>query len=467
MAATEAPLVWDFYREIGNDIDAHVGGNIHYYDEMSQTIFLNAGLKTRYAEVEDGHWADSELSSPSIFINEDPYTVLGLDHPSNGVLYGAATDGSTLTFLRYIYAMDISMLMESWSWMSQTDNAIAQFSGSVQNLGPDIFSFDATLFQPGARIILKIMIGDSHPYPIGVAWLDECNYDIASETVDISGRNTIGYFLKDQTFDDMYAFTGVSSDIMTAILTYAGIKKINVQTGTGTKPFTFDPSDALLDGIKEMLSAYMTTSSEWKILELPDGTVCVGYEYWLANLLPNSYYSFDEGKDVFKRKTSKLSDSSYMAIRATGKDSDDNDLTPVTVAVNNFQYWALGSHRTKHLTAPDGLTQADLQAWAEAQATKYQYIGIGEDFTGPFRPQLIVGDVAEVVEDEEGTSLGLITEVRQVFSKRDGFKTEFSVDSGGVATDGENYVVYSRAAEVSGFNRRQRVIDLVRFIAKK
>jgi len=467
MAETNAPLVWDFYREVGSDANAHVGGVVHYYDEASQTLFLNGGLKTRTADVDDGHWEDSVLSSPSIFINENTYTVLGLDHPSNGVLYGAATDGTTLTFLRYVYAMDISMLMESWSLVSQTDNAIVQFTGAVQNLGPDIFSFDATLFQPGHRIILNIMMGSSQPYPIGVAWLDECDYDIVGDTVDISGRNTVGYFLKDQTFDDTYAYTGVSSAIMTAILTYAGIKKINVQPGTGEMLFTFNPSDALLDGIKKMLSAYTTSSSEWKILELPDGTVCVGYESWLANLLPNSYYSFNEGSDVFKRKTSKLSDSSYVAIRATGKDSNDADLTPVTVSVINFPYWALGSHRTKHLTAPNGLTQAGLQEWAEAQATKYQYIGIGEDFTGPFRPQLIPGDVAEVVEGEVGTSLGLITEVRQVFSKKEGFKTEFSVDSGGVATDGENYIVYSRAAEVSGFNRRQRVIDLVRYIAKK
>lgn len=466
MAVTSAPLVWKFYRQVGSDVNAQVGGVVHYYDEWSQTIFLNGGMKTRTAEVPDGHWATSELN-PSFFLNAQPYTNLRQDHPSKGVLYFSATDGTTLTFLRYIYGMDLSHITESWNWTSQSDNAIAQFSGAVQNLGPDIFSFDATLFQPGARIILSVMMGNSQPYPIGVAWLDECNYDIASETVDISGRNSIGYFLKDQTFDDTYSFTGISSDIMTAILTYAGIKKINVQTGAGTMPFAFNPSDSLLDGIKEMLSAYTTSSSEWKILELPDGTVCVGYESWLANLLPNSYYSFDEGKDVFKRKTTKLSDSSYVAIRVTGKDTSDVDLTPVTVDVNNFPYWSLGAHRTKHLTAPDGFTQAELQTWAEGQAEKYQYIGIGEDFTGPFRPQLIVGDVAEVVEGEEGTSLGLITEVRQVFSRKDGFKTEFSVDSGGVATDGANYVVYSRAAEVSGFNRRQRVIDLVRFIAKK
>lgn len=470
MAATSAPLVWKFYRQISSDVNAKVGGVVHYYDEWSQTIFLNGGIKTQTAEVPEGHWSASELSSVTS-VNNLPYTNLREDHPSNGVLYFSATDGTTLTFLRYIYGMDLSHNMESWSWTSQIDNAITQFSSSVQNLGPDIFSFDATLFQPGAKIVLSIMMGNSQEYPIGIAWLDEFNYDLAAETVDLSGRNTIGYFLKDQTFDDTYAFTGLSSDIMTAIFTHAGIKKINVQTGTGTMPFTFNPSDSLLDGIKEMLSAYTTTSHEWKILELPDGTVCVGYEDWLSILLPNSHYSFDEGKEVFKRKTTKLSDGSYVRIRATGKYKDGNDddveLTPVTVAVNNFPYWALGAHRTKHLTAPDGLTQAELQEWAEAQAEKYQYIGIGEDFTGPFRPQLIVGDIAEVVDGEEGTSLGLITEVRQVFSKKDGFKTEFSVDSGGVVTDGANYAVYSRAAEVSGFNRRQRMIDLVRFITKQ
>ena len=132
-------------------------------------------------------------------------------------------DGA-LTFLRYIYGMDLSHITESWNWTSQS--AIAQFSGAVQNLGPDIFSFDATLFQPGARIILKIMMGNSQPYPIGVAWLDECNYDIASETVDISGRNSIGYFLKDQTFDDETVWEDGASATVEAILTYAGLKKV-------------------------------------------------------------------------------------------------------------------------------------------------------------------------------------------------------------------------------------------------
>lgn len=466
MASTESPLVWEFYRQA--ESAAGLAGVVHYYDEESQSLYLkDGGLATQVAEVEDGHWREA-TEETEIEITDDSFSNARLDHPSNGILYGSATDGTNLIFLRYVYARDISANMESWSWVSQNDSAITQFTGAMQNLGPDVFNFEATLFQPGAKISLKISIGNSSWYQIGVSWLDEFDYEITESTVDLSGRNSVGYFLKDQTFDDNYSFSGISSDIIIAILTYAGITKMKVQTLTDNVSFTFDPSDSILDGLNTILSAETTTSSELMLVELPDGTVCVGFDTWMVDYAPNSYYTFNEESDIFKRKTTKLSDSSYTAIRATGKDASDNNLTPVTVAVTNFKYWALGSHRTKHLTAPDGLTQSGLQAWAESQAESYQYIGIGEDFTGPFRPQLLCGDIAEIYDtgDTEGISLGLITEVHQTFSKSDGFKTNFSVDSGGIVTDGENYIVYSRAAEVSGFNRRQRIVDLIRYISK-
>ena len=98
-----------------------------------------------------------------------------------------ATDGTDLTFLRYIYAMDLSYLMDSWSWSSQIDNAISQFSASVQNVGTDIFTNDTTLFQPGARITVAITMGKSAPYPIGVAWLDECKYNISAGNGGVIG----------------------------------------------------------------------------------------------------------------------------------------------------------------------------------------------------------------------------------------------------------------------------------------
>lgn len=468
MAATPAPLLWDFYRSVGSDSDVKTGGIVHYYDENAQTIFLNNGIKTRTQHPEGGSWKTSVLSEPSVFINHEELTVLSLDHPSNGILYGAATDGTNLIFYRYIYAMEISNIIDSWSWGTQNDNTIAQFSASLQNVGTDIFTDEVTLFQPGSRVKIGVRFGDSEPYPIGVAWLDECRYDVSGTNVEITGRNSSGYLLKDQTFDDLIEFSGGSTVMISAILDYAGITDYAVQpfeVNDGT--YSFKPNQTILAGLEEMASYYTNGDLVYKMLERPDGKIIFGYEAFIDDYQTNSYYSFNEGKDVFKRKTSKMVDGSFTALRATGKDANDADLTPVTVAITNFPYWKLGAHKTIHVEAPKGYTQAKLQSWAEAQAASYQYVGIGEDFTGPFRPQLLVGDIAEVVEDNTGTSLGVITEVKQTFSRKDGFRTEFAVDSGGVSTDGANYIIYSRTANVNGFNRRQRVMDLVRLVAGK
>lgn len=470
MAATSNPFVWSFNRALTVMDGANVGGVAHYYDETAQDIFvLSDGMYTRLTTPTDGHWRENDLSTPSQSIEADAYTRLDLDHPSNGVLYGAATDGSSLTFLRYVYAMDISAIVNSWSWRSQIDNSINQFSASIQNIGIEVFSEDVSLFQPGGRIRLYAQLGESTPYPIGTAWIDECSFSINGETVEISGRNTIGYYLKDQTFDENTSFTGISTEIVTNILKAAGITKVSVQPGTTSATVKADPSETFLDGMTRIFSGFAGNSQyDYVVQEMPDGMVVAGFTNWIsANHQANSYYSFDEGKDVFSRKTKKAVDGSYTRVRATGVGADGKDLTPVYVTVNNYGYWALGAHRTLHLTAPDGLDQATLQAWTEKQALNLQYVGINEDFSGPFRPQLMVYDVAEVVNDGVGTSLGIITEVTQVFDRNNGFRTEFSIDSGGVYTDGENYTVYSRAAEVSGFNRKQRIIDLVRFVSGK
>lgn len=464
MATTPCPLVWDFYRTVDGATD--LGGVVHYYDEMSQSIYLSSGLKTDVAGVPEGHW-ENAARTEDIQITNDAFNVLRFDHPSNGTLYGVASDGKKLTFLRYVYGMDISQIVDSWSWLTQNDTSIAQFDSTVQNIDPDIFGIDSSLFQPGARIRTHIFMGDSNAYPIGTVWLDESGYGQLESTVRVSGRNTVGYYLKDQTFDDNTVFEGTITGVLTSILDYAGLSSYQIQSLTSTCKFEFKPSDTLLDGIQKILEFYTTIDKKMEIVELTDGTICIGYEDWVSEYLPRNYYSFDDGREVFKRNTTRASDGSYSKIRATGKDADGNDLQAVTVDVDNFRYWSLGRHRTKHVSAPDGLTQNGLQQWAEAQAKILQYIGVAEEFVGPFRPQLVVGDIAEVVRGDTGTSLGVVTQVKQVFDRQNGFMTEFSVDSGGVATDTDGNIIYSRSAKVNGYNRKQSLIDLIRYTAEK
>lgn len=464
MAETPHPLIWTHLREV--DGTTGLGGVVHYYDEEAQSLYLNNGLATSITVVSEGRWMDA-VYSDEIRITDDPWDVLRWDHPSNGTLYGVANGENGVEFLRYSYSMDISHLLDSWSWMSQIDNAISQFEGDVYNIGSDIFNHDLTLFQPGARVSVSIRMGNSKPLQMGVAWVDEVQYDATAETVNTSGRNSIGYYLKDQTFDDTTSFSGTVTEVVTSIFEYAGLRKYRVQDISKSKSFKFSPSASLLDGIQEVIDYFATLSTGLEIAELPDGTVCFGYYDWIANLLPKGYYTFNEGREVFSRETTKTVDGSYTSLRITGNDAYGDELTPVTVSVTNFPYWALGKHKTKHLTAPEGLTQAELVAWAETQAKAYQYVGIGDSFTSPFRPQLLVGDVASVIRGTQGVNLGIITEVKQSFKRKNGFTTDFAVDSGGVVTDGENYTLYSRAAELNGFNRKLRIMDLVRYASGK
>lgn len=455
MAATDAPLVWDSYRSVGA-VDG-LGGNVHYYDEAGQAIYLHNGIATQVAQVNDGHW-DEAVYSSEIIIDSTAYTLLTVDHPSNGVLHFAASNGASLVYLRYLYAMDLSDLIASGSWQEQTDNKIKQLSANVQNVGELTFCAENTLFNPGARLTLAFAAGDSEPFAVGVAYVDDVDFDSYADTVPLSGRNSIGYLLADQTMDDLTEITGTGNEVVAAILQRGGVTKYVIGPSEYTHTHTFKPEQTLLSAIEQVCQYY----DPWRIEELADGTILVGYPWWITpTYLTNSVYQFNGGSEVFKRKTNKNADAAYTHIRVTGKAADGTDLTPVLQAISNWDYWALGAHKTKHITAPDGLTQAGLATYAASVAESMQYVGIGEQFSSPLRPWLLVGDVAAIYNDgdAQAVSLGLITELTHSFGES-GFSTDFSVDSGGKVTDAANYIT-TRNAALRGFNRRQRITDLI------
>jgi hypothetical protein len=98
--------------------------------------------------------------------------------------------------------------------------------------------------------------------------------------------------------------------------------------------------------------------------------------------------------------------------------------------VETYSGWNLQANKTLYINVPEGTTLADIQSYAEQIANNLQYVGKIESFTGPFRPQLILGDEAVIVSSKGSIRLGLITEITHRFGK-DGFYTDFTVDSGG------------------------------------
>ena len=462
MAATSNPLVWEFYRAVP---DAEgLGAVVEYYDEWSQSLYLASGLKTQTAVVSAGHWS-AAVPGAEITISEDGFTLSAWDHPMTGQLDGAAVIDGELFFLRYLYAKELSDILKAGTWKSRNDSQITQMSLRLSNVGEDHFLGPASLFSPGARITAAVSMGGSVPYKIGEAYLDEFNFDAHASDVSMSGRNHIGFQLNSQTFDDNTSFTGTGAEAVAWILGLAGITKYHIGASEGSADWTFEPDDTFVKGLDKLFEFY----AGWAMLELPDGAICVGYPYELSQWQVNSVYLFHGGTDVFRRKSKKNADASYTKLRVTGKAADGTDLTAVTLSIDNFSHWSLGTHKTKHVKAQDGLTQAELQSYAEQLRDELQYIGQLESFEGPMRPWLLVGDVASVTYDgETAADLGLITSLTHSFGAS-GFFTSFDVDSGGVATpqtrDGTVYA--TRSAAVNGYNRRQELADLIGAMSKR
>lgn len=461
MAASTRPLVWDFYRAVGSA--SGLGGTVEYYEESGQSIWLDSnGLTTETTTVEDGHWENTPWSE-DIQILPDSHSLLALDHPSNGVLYGAAVRDGQLWFYRYVYAMDLGNLVRSGSWKANNDSSITQLNVQMLNVSADLFETDATLFQPGARLSLAVVMGDSAPYDIGVAHLDDVNFDQLSETVSLSGRNQTGFYLKDQTFGEFTEWTGNGQVVMENILAFAGIKNYTVGPSNTEWTWIFEPKKTILGGV-EYIGAWF---NGWELRELPSGMVVVGYPHWIAaNYQATGYYQLNIGREVARHKIRKSTDAVYCKVYVTGKDKDGVDLAPAVAEVKNFAFWALPSQKIYYETAPNGLTQTELQAYADDLAERLQYVGMVDSFTLPFmQPQLMIGDVVQVyyTGDTEAVSLGTITSLTHTFG-RNGFSTQLTVDSGGAVSESAGAAV-TRTRALGGYTRQQNMLDIMKNVA--
>lgn len=469
MATSPRPLVWDFYKDLG--LASNIGGTVHYFDEYAQTIYLNEGaMLTRAAFIENGQWGtafqsvlDEKIIQNSLYLGQ-----IALDHPSNGVLYLVGTTADNIYFMRYVYAIDIANHIKSGTYRMSNANEITQANINVCNIGEETFDNDITLFQPGARLRVGVAMGDTPLLPLFEARIDEAVYNIASETSSVSARNNIGYLLAESHFGENNVLTGTPDALVDRIFELTGydVQLDNSAGGGDELTFEFSPETTLLDGLREILAAIGMT-----MIETPDGKIVIGSEAYISkNYQKLGYYNFDKMKDVFSRKTSRSADAAYSKVYVTGQDSAGSDLEPIAATVNNYKAWTIPPNKTLFVEAPQGLTQDGLQEYAEKEAAKLQYAGIKEQITGPFRPQLLVGDIAREFETEtpqDVTAIGIITEVNHTFGQQ-GFKTTFTTDSGGVVTeDGFGEVTSVTNTDIYGYNRTQRMLDYMTKISTK
>ena len=464
MAVSPYPLVFEFSRKLDNATG--IGSPMSYYEGSAQDLYIQNGvLETVTYELIDGHWAETTPSSTVYSIESsklDTISKVRFDHVTNGTIYFSVGN----KIFMYRYAIDISPFITSWDYSMKSDSSVYQLNCEVQNINADLFADEASLFQPGGNINLRMCFGDSEPINICNTWIDECGYDVTQQTVKVSCRNFSGYFLKDQTLDEKLVFTDkTDTEVIEELFSIAGVTNYEVEELTEIREYEFGISDNIIDSIGKVTD----NTANCYMLEDANGKIFVGTGEWLYDHFPNGVFVFDEGSDIFSRKTTRSIDAAYSYVMVSGKDANDNDLTPVKVPVNMYTHWKVGKNKTNHITAPDGLTQAELQAYAEERALELQYLGINENIKMSIHPEILVGDVGAVKTGEDATEavkLGLINEVSHSFSKDNGFQTSIVIDSGGVYSDrGTN--LYSQAAKVFGYNRRQNILDIIRMTAEK
>lgn len=467
MAVTTNPLVWDFYREINDS--GSLGGVVHYYNEEAQS-FLNTplGLCVKNYTVRKGDWENSLPSRENLIDHPDVNDIANfdIDHPYNGTLFCTSVNSEgELFFCRYVYSVDCSTLITSGSLDYSNNNSVSQIKVNIMNINEALFEDETTIFQPGAKITFKLVVGDEVPYDMAVMFLDSSDYSRNSSNIPISGRNAIGFKLMDSTFDDVEIITGTVKFVIESIFILAGIDDYviyeSAQT-TQSRTYKFKPTQNLMSGIEQVLEYYTT----WKLVELPSGLIVVGPSSFVNEYQPSNYYVFDFGS-LFQRKIKRSSDAAYTKVRVTGKDYYDNDLTPVTLPVNNWDKWALPSNKTYHHNAPGAYSQTELNAYATNLANTLQYVGIGEDYTGPIKPHLLIGDVASVNNgDGTMTNLGIVTSVKHRFGLS-GYYTDFSIDSGGlIMNNARNTYVTTQTKSLEGYTRKQTLKDMIKIASQ-
>jgi len=278
-------------------------------------------------------------------------------------------------------------------------------------------------YVPQSVIELVFCAGDSEEYSMGKFYVDKTQYKVNTASLKVDGRNSIGKYLKDQSFDEACKFDNMLvSDMLKSILDAAGLTDYYVQPSTVYMGMEFAPNKSVFDGIEEIIQ-YLPG---WQIREEVSGKVVIA-EKTDSHFTRPSRYTFQRNRDIFSRDIVTDDRSVYGRVCVHTSDFLVKVWRPVTSNLG----WNSPPKKTYYHQVLDGTTSLEAADIATDLAEAMSNSGAVETLIGPFRPQLIPGDEAEILEaDATKTLIGVNTSIKFTFGDK-GFTTENTVDSGG------------------------------------
>lgn len=391
----------------------------------------------------DIDWGNPDFELPIIATSDKNISLPRIKNIPRVGIFGSwhqdeiARDGKVLSPERHRLGIwdalnDLTPCLQSGSIQMNLDNIISSANFTFKNPFKRISGENASRMLPGKKIELFFTAGDSDDYPMGVFYVDHVSMETAGETVSVECRNISGKVLKDQTLNADYNYPkDVYAYVVEDFLDKAGVEKYKVQQppdpGTAWQLGLRFPVDMdRLTALNEMIRS----SLNWVIRETLDGEIIAGSAVSYDEII-DMYGTYEFARsELVSRRVERDDSDVYSRVCYQAKDTSTDTMIREYVAVEHEFEFSVAFHKTLYITAPDDTPQEELQDHAEAVAEKMAFAGVMETFKGMFRPHIIPGDEAVIVDDGGTKFVGLITTVIHEFGE-DGFFTEFTVDSGG------------------------------------
>lgn len=410
---------------------------INFANTQAQVFYINDGEMYGLPsdKINHGDWGPVNFNN-ELQISPDSYmTNFHVD-----ILQGWGMFGSYLQnqenkhkLIIYEFEHEMDIFLEAASTIFSIDNPASSFRLNLIN--PDLknpehkgqFAMNEhrTIVMPGSKVTFYFtMGGQDYEYDLGTFYIDRSNFSTGSETVKIEGRNKIGKVLKDQTLDEVYEFwKDTITATLTLLLTNAGLEEDEfiIQNTDVESWFEFTPNTTYLQAIETIFETVPT----WKIVEREDGTIIIG-DPDFASFNEPGIYTFYRDYDIFSRDIVHEDEEVYRRVCVYTPDFEQT----IYKEVSSYQGWNLQANKTLYVEVAEGATRRELNNYADELIERMSNVGKIETFHGPFRPYLQPGDGARIIDKEGMVDLGLMTGVTHEFGK-DGYFTEFTVDSGG------------------------------------
>ena len=412
-------LVFDHVQHIAS---GHNPAAWHSPDQIVQVYYTDAGgrIQAVDTETEYGDFADRTFSLPHLAAPDTGAQHLKIAYLPRMNLWALWRAADVHRLAVFLLKQEANKYLVDGSLSFRADDPGVSLSLTLENPAGIISTEEATETPPGTRISVFFRAGDSGRYPLGIYYLDRISTKTGDPMVQLSARNATGKLLKDQTFDEDRTFDGRTDAILADILDAASMINYRIEPNTDQIAAEFPPNMSYFDGIMAILS----TIPDWQMREDVSGTIVIGSSSFVFN--PGNYV-FSRGRDCFSREVIRDDRETYSRVCV-----HDREFTVMAFRDVTFpEGWNLPRRKTLYVEAPEGTTQAKANTLATHLATRLGHVGTMETFNSPFRPHLQPGDQATITEGNKSTVLGVITAVRLQFG-RQGFYTEFTVDSGGV-----------------------------------